>query len=264
MSNIHKTAIIEDGAVIEKGARIDAYAFISSKAVIGENVHVMQGAQVCNRTKVGANTKIFPYAMVGTIPQDLKYQEGEDTSLQIGQNCKIREFVTINTGTVGGGRVTKIGNNVLVMNYCHIAHDCILGDNIILANNATLAGHVEVGDFTVIGGLTPVHQFVHIGEGCMIAGASALSQDVPPFCLAEGNRAVVRSLNITGLRRRVSREEINELKMAFNELFRSNKPLKDNAQMIYEKSQNENVKKMCKFILDTKRGIPYERANIDE
>ncbi len=219
----------------------------------------MQGAQVCNKSIIGENTKIFPYAMVGTIPQDLKYKEGEDTSLEIGANTTIREFATINTGTVGGGGITKIGDNVLIMNYCHIAHDCILGDNIILANNATLAGHVEVGSGTVIGGLTPVHQFVHIGEGCMIAGASALTQDVPPFCLAEGNRAVVRSLNITGLRRKMKKSQVDELKKAFNALFRSNEPLRDNAQKILQTSEDENVKKMCEFIINTKRGIPYER-----
>ncbi len=256
---IHSTAIIEDGAVIAKSATIEAYAFVSSNAVIGENVHVMQGAHVRNKTKVGDNTRIFPYAMVGTIPQDLKFNQGDDTSLEVGKNCTIREFATINTGTVGGGGVTKIGDNVLVMNYCHIAHDCIIGDNVILVNNVTLAGHVEIGDFTVIGGFTPIHQFVHIGEGCMIAGASALSQDVPPYCLAEGNRAVVKSLNLTGLRRRFEKADINALRAAFSKLFRSNNPIKESARELFEASENEKVKKMCKFILDTQRGIPFER-----
>ncbi|PID47471.1 MAG: acyl-[acyl-carrier-protein]--UDP-N-acetylglucosamine O-acyltransferase [Proteobacteria bacterium] len=259
MPSIHKSAIVEDGAVIKKGAKIGAYTFISSKATIGENVQVMQGAQVCNKTTIGKNTKVFPYAMVGANPQDLKYKDGQDTALEVGENSIIREFVTINTGTIGGGGLTRVGSNVLIMNYCHIAHDCILGDNAILANNATLAGHVEVGDFVVIGGLTPIHQFVKIGEGCMVAGASALNQDLPPFCLAEGNRAMIKSLNLTGLRRRFDKEDINELKTAFNSLFRSKKPLRENAQNIFETSQNEKVKKMCEFILNTKRGIPYER-----
>lgn len=257
--NIHPTAIIEDGAKIAKSAKIDAYSFVSSKAVIGEGVHVMQGARVCNRTTVGENTRIFPYAIVGEIPQDLKFNINDDTSLEVGENTTIREFATINIGTVGGGGITKVGNNVLIMNYCHIAHDCIVGNNVILANNATLAGHVEVGDFTVIGGLTPVHQFVTIGEGCMIAGASALAQDVPPFCLAEGNRAVVRSLNLTGLRRKFEKEDINALKVAFNTLFRSQNPLKQSADELFNTSKNQKVKKMCEFILNTKRGISYER-----
>ncbi|PIE72981.1 MAG: acyl-[acyl-carrier-protein]--UDP-N-acetylglucosamine O-acyltransferase [Deltaproteobacteria bacterium] len=260
MSNIHPTAIIEQGAIINESAIVEAHCFVSSKAVLESGVHLMQGAQVRNRTTLGENVKIFPYAMIGSIPQDLKYNEQEDTALEIGANTVIREFATINTGTKGGGGITKIGQNVFIMNYCHVAHDCILGDNIILANNATLAGHVEVGSNTVIGGLTPVHQFVKIGEGCMIAGGSALSQDIPPFCLAEGNRAVVKSLNIVGLRRSKSKEQIDKLKKAYNLLFRSNQPLKETAQSIYEQSDDEDVKKMCEFILNTKRGIPYQRG----
>ncbi len=258
--NIHKSAIIEDGAKIAKSAKIDAYTYISAEAEIGENVHVMQGAQVKNKTKIGDGTRIFPYAMVGTIPQDLKYHVGDDTSLEVGKNCTIREFATINTGTVGGGGITRVGNHVLIMNYCHVAHDCQIADYVILVNNVTLAGHVEVGEYTVIGGLTPVHQFVHIGEGCMIAGASALSQDVPPFCLAEGNRAVVKSLNLTGLRRRFEKDDINALRVAFNILFRSDNPIKDSAKELLENDKNEKVKKMCEFILNTQRGIPYERV----
>lgn len=257
---IDKNAIIEDGAVIAKSARIDAFAFVSAQAVIGENIHVMQGAQVCNRTSVGDGTRIFPYAMVGTIPQDLKYNEGEETTLSVGKNCTIREFSTINIGTVGGGGKTILKDNILVMNYCHIAHDCIVGSNVILANNATLAGHVSLGDFTVVGGLTPIHQFVEVGEHCMIAGASALSQDIPPYCLAEGNRATLRGLNLTGVRRRFSKEDINALKEAYRSIFRVSTPLKESAQKILNDSKNEKVKKLCEFILNTKRGIPYERV----
>lgn len=257
--SIHSTAIIEDGAIVAKSAKIDAYTFISSKSIIGENVHIMQGAQVFNRTSIGENSRIFPYAMIGSIPQDLKFNVGEDTSLEIGKNTTIREFATVNIGTIGGGGVTKIKDNVFIMNYCHVAHDCIVGNSVILANNATLAGHVEVGDFTVIGGLTPVHQFVTIGEGCMIAGASALSQDIPPFCLAEGNRAVVKSLNLIGLRRRYDKTDIDALKVAFSTLFRSNAPIKISAKTLYQTNQNQKVKRLCEFILNTKRGIPYER-----
>lgn len=264
MKNVHPTAIIENGANIHKDAKIDAYAYVSANATIKKGVHVMQGAQICNKTTIEENTRIFSYAMVGSIPQDLKYNQGDDTSLFVGKNTTIREFATINVGTIGGGGITKIGDNVLVMNYVHIAHDCIVGNNVILANNATLAGHVSVGDFSVIGGLTPVHQFVSIGEGCMIAGASALSQDIPPFCLAEGNRAIVRSLNLTGLRRRFQKDDIQALQSAYKELFRSNKPLKENAQNILNQTQNDKVKIFCEFILNTKRGIPYERAKIDE
>ncbi len=256
MSYIHKTAIIEDGATIKKGAVIDAYCYVSNEAVIGNGVHLMQGAQVLNKTKIGENTKIYPYAMVGSDPQDLKYKKGEDTRLEIGENCTIREFVTINTGTVGGGGVTRVGDDVLIMNYCHIAHDCQVGNNVILANNATLAGHVELGNFSVVGGLTPIHQFVHVGDYCMIAGGSALSQDIPHFCLAEGNRATVKSLNLIGLRRQFEKQDIDELKKAFNSLFRSSEPIRENAELIMKQTDNKNVQKMCEFIINTKRGIP--------
>jgi UDP-N-acetylglucosamine acyltransferase len=146
------------------------------------------------------------------------------------------------------------------MGYVHIAHDCIVGDRCILANAATLAGHVELGDNVVVGGMTPIHQFVKVGDYAMIAGASALSQDVPPYCMAEGNRAKLRGLNLTGLRRRLeNRSDINAIKSAYKELFESNKPLIENAKEILEQDINEYVKSLCEFIINSKRGIPYDR-----
>lgn len=143
------------------------------------------------------------------------------------------------------------------MAYCHIAHDCRLGDNIILANNATLGGHVRLGDFVVVGGLTPIHQFVEVGEGCMIAGASALSQDIVPFCLAEGNRAYIRGLNLVGLRRRFDKEIVEAINKAYKFLFKGD--LKDNARALMEQNPNPQVLKMCEFILKTTRGIPLKK-----
>ena len=143
------------------------------------------------------------------------------------------------------------------MAYCHIAHDCRLGDNIILANNATLGGHVRLGDFVVVGGLTPIHQFVEVGEGCMIAGASALSQDIVPFCLAEGNRAYIRGLNLVGLRRRFDKEIVETINKAYKFLFKGD--LKDNARTLMEQNPNSQVLKMCEFILKTTRGIPLKK-----
>lgn len=261
MTHIDKTAIVEEGAKLALHVNIGAYAFVSKEAVLGENVSVGQGAQVCGDIAIGKNTKIYPYAIVGSEPQDLKFDPSEKTSTIIGDNVTIREFVTINRGTVGGGGVTRVGNNILIMNYCHIAHDCQIEDNVIMSNNATLAGHVELGRGVIIGGLTPVHQFVKIGEGTMIGGASAVSQDIPPFCLAEGNRAKIRGLNIIGLRRGASKEDINSLKEAFKLLFRSESALKESATKLLAVSTNEKVKKLCQFILETKRGIPYERQN---
>lgn len=259
MAHIDKTATIQEGATLANDVQIGAYAFISKDAILKSGVSVGQGAMVCGHIEVGENVTIFPYAMVGSEPQDLKYNPKEVTRTIIGKNTTIREFATINRGTGGGGGVTRVGENVLVMNYCHIAHDCQVGDGVIMSNNATLAGHVEVGEGTVIGGLTPVHQFVRIGERCMIGGASAISQDIPPFCLAEGNRAKIRGLNIIGLRRNYGKEDIDALKDAFKKLFRAKGSLQESATKLLEESTNEKVQKLCKFIVETKRGIPYER-----
>jgi UDP-N-acetylglucosamine acyltransferase len=259
MANIHPNAIIEDGANIADDVTIGAFTFVSSQAVLKSGVEVMQGAQVYGDTLVGENTKIYPYAVVGMPPQDSGYKTEDDVKVIIGKNCKIREFVTINAGTKHGGGVTRVGDDCFIMIYCHIAHDCQVGNNVIMANNATLAGHAEVGSFTVIGGLTPVHQFVKIGEGCMIGGASAISQDIPPFCLAEGNRAVVKGLNAVGLKRRFEKDDIRALQGAYRKLFRSEHAIKDVAEELLKSEKNEKVLKMCSFIKETTRGIPYER-----
>lgn len=257
--NIHKTAIIEDGAILGDDVKIEAYAFVSKDAKIGNEVIIKQGARIVGNTTIGDKSKIFSYAVVGDIPQDMSFEVGEKTGLIIGKNATIHEFCTINSGSHKGDGFTRIGDNAFIMAYCHIAHDCIIGNNVILANNATLAGHVEMGDYAVIGGLTPVHQFVKIGESCMIAGASALSQDIPHFCLAEGNRAYIRGLNLIGLRRRFEKDEVEEINKAYKFIFNKGASIKDQALELLEKSQNLNVKKMCEFIINTKRGIPLKK-----
>ena len=214
-------------------------------------------------TTIGENNRIFPHAAVGTIPQDLKFA-GEHVELIIGDNKTIREFTLLNPGTEGGGSITKIGNGNLLMGYVHLGHDVIMGDNCILANGATLAGHVELGNHVVVGGLTPIHQFVHIGDFAMVGGASALSQDVPPFCLAEGNRANLRGLNLTGLRRAMPREDINALKIAYRELFEEGNPLQEVADDILERTDSEKVKQLCEFIKNSKRGIPFTRKTNED
>lgn len=260
MKNIHQTAVVENGAIIGDDCIVEAYAYVSKDAVLGNNVTVKQGARVLGKTKIGDNSRIFSYAIVGDIPQDISYQAQSDTGVIIGKNATIREFCTINSGTHKGDGLTKIGDNAFIMAYCHIAHDCILGNDIILANNATLAGHVEIGDFAVVGGLTPIHQFVKIGESCMIAGASALSQDVVPFCLAEGNRAYIRSLNLVGIRRRFDKEQVESLVSAYRFLFNQGISIKEQSEILLTKTKDENVKKMCEFILNTKRGIPLAKG----
>jgi len=247
--------IVEKGARIGSNVTIAENVFISKDAVIEDNCEIAYGAVIYGKTRVGEGTKIFSYAVVGSIPQDLKYQ-GEEVELIIGKNNIIREFTLLNPGTKGGGGVTLIGDNNLLMGYVHVAHDCKIGNNCILANAVTLAGHVELGDFVVVGGMTPIHQFVKIGDYAMIAGASAISQDIPPYCLAEGNRAKLRGLNLTGLRRHFKSEVIDELKTAYRELFQSNEPLREVAQRLL-KSSNEHVRKLAQFVLNTSRGIPY-------
>ena len=259
MSLIHPSAVIEDGAILGTNVSVGPFAYIGAKVKIGDNTTVASHAVIEGKTTIGKNNRIFPHSAVGTIPQDLKFN-GEDVELIIGDNNTIREFTLLNPGTEGGGSVTKIGNGNLLMGYVHLGHDVILGDHCILANGATLAGHVELGNHVVVGGLTPIHQFVHIGDYAMIGGASALSQDIPPFCLAEGNRAVLRGLNLTGIRRQIEREEINALKAAYRELFEEGNPLQDVVQSLLETTTSDTVKILCEFIKTSKRGIPFKRT----
>ncbi len=262
MSMISPQAIIEEGAQIGENVSIAPYAFVSSEAIIGEGTSIAQGACVYGKTTIGKNNKIFSHAVIGSVPQDLKYN-GEEVELIIGDNNTIREFTLLNPGTAGGGSKTIIGSHNLLMGYVHVGHDCIIGDHCIFANAATIAGHVEIGNHVVIGGMTPVHQFVHIGDYAMVAGASALSQDVPPFCMVEGNRASLRGLNLTGLRRKLERDEINQLKSAYRELFEKGRPLKEAAQELLEATKSDYVKALCDFAITTKRGIAYERKGDD-
>jgi UDP-N-acetylglucosamine acyltransferase len=260
MSKISHLAIIEDGAVIGENVEIGPFCFISSQATIGEGTIIDQGSCIYGKTTLGKNNHVFSHSVLGSVPQDLKFG-GEDVELIIGDNNKIREFTLFNPGTKGGGGKTIIGNHNLFMGYVHVGHDVIIGNHCILANAATLAGHVEMGDYVVIGGMTPIHQFVHIGDFAMIAGASALAQDIPPYCMAEGNRASIRGLNLTGLRRHLERSDIDDLKSAYRDLFESGQPLKDMANHLLETSQNHHLHKLCNFIIKTKRGIPFERKN---
>jgi len=259
MANIHKTAIIEDGAVLSDNVTIGAFTIIGSKVSIGEGTVVGSHCVIEGKTTIGKNNTIFSHAALGTIPQDLKFN-GEDVELIIGDNNKIREFTLFNPGTKGGGAITKIGNGNLFMGYTHVAHDCIIGDNCIFANVATLAGHVEVEDNVVVGGLSAIHQFCKLGTQSMIGGGSIVVQDIPPFCNTEGNRATIRGLNLTGLRRRLdNRSDIDAIKKAYKQLFESGTSLSDSANELVNSSENKYVKQLAQFVLDTKRGIPFTR-----
>ena len=262
MSKISELAVIEDGAIIGENVEIAPFCFVSSKSTIGDGTTIAQGACIYGKTTIGKNNRIFSHAVIGSIPQDLKFN-GEDVELIIGDNNTIREFTLFNPGTEGGGGKTILGNNNLFMGYVHLGHDVIVGNNCVIANSAGIAGHVEIGNNVVIGaGGTGVHQFVKIGDYSMVGAASALTQDVPPYTMAEGNRATLRGLNLNGLRRKFERDDINELKAAYRQLFESGQPLKDSANEILQTTKNEHVKNIAQFALDTKRGIPYERKNV--
>lgn len=262
--NISSQAIIEDGAQIGRGCEIEPFVYIGKNVILGDNCVVKQGSRILGRSIIGANSKIYSYAIIGETCQDMGHLSNGDESVIIGDNAVIREFCTINSGThkmQGCDGSTRIGDNAFVMAYCHIAHDCRVGSNVIFANNATLGGHVEVGDYAVIGGLTPIHQFVKIGEGCMIAGASGVSQDIVPFCLAAGNHAWIRGINAVGLRRRFSKDVIDEISKAYKSIVKAS-DIKEEAELL-KQSSCKQVSQMGEFILNSTRGIPLKKDNND-
>ena len=197
---IHKSCVIDKGAKIGKDVKIGPFCYIGSKVHINDNVELVSNIHIEGNTKIGKGTKIFPFASIGTQPQDLKYK-GESNSLEIGQNNVIREYVTINPGTAGGGSKTAIGNNCLFMISSHVAHDCKIGNNVVIANNVPLGGHVTVEDSVVIGGNSAVQQFTRIGRLAMIGGMTGVLKDVIPFGLSFGNRNHLKGINLIGLRR---------------------------------------------------------------
>lgn len=259
MSIIHKTAIIEDGAIIGENVTIGAYTIIGANVKIGNGNIIGSHTVIEGKTTIGDDNKIYSHAALGTDPQDLKFN-GEDVELIIGNRNKIREFTLFNPGTIGGGSITRIGDDNLFMGYTHVAHDVIIGNNCVFANCATLAGHVEIDNNVVIGGLTPIHQFCKIGANVMIAGGSVVTQDIPPFCLAEGNRAVLRSLNLNGLRRRFeNRSDIDAIRKAYKAIFESGQPIAQVAQELIDANENVHVNELATFVLNTKRGIPFNK-----
>lgn len=263
MNTIHASAIIEEGAKLGDNITIGAFTIITKDVSIGDGTTIGSHTLIEGKTTIGKNNQIFSHAVLGSIPQDLKFN-GEETELIIGNNNKIREHVLINTGTSGGGYKTVIGNDNLIMGHVHIGHDCIIKNNVIIANSCPIAGHVEIDDLAVIGGLSAIHQFCKIGTQAMLGGGSIVVQDIPPFTITEGNRATIRGLNINGLRRRIeNRKEIDAIKKAYKKLFESNQPLQESAKELME-SEDKNVQILAKFILETKRGIPYIRKKVNE
>ena len=218
-AEIHPTAIIAEGAGIGAGCRVGPYCVVGSEATLGPGVVLHSHVVVAGRTRIGEATVVFPFASIGHQPQDLKYR-GEPVELVIGARNTIREHVTMNPGTAGGGAVTRVGDDCLFMMSTHVAHDCLIGNHVILANNATLGGHVEIGDYAVLGGLAGIHQFVRIGRGAMIGGLAGVVADVIPYGSVMGERAHLAGLNLVGLKRRqTARDDIHGLRAAYTEMF---------------------------------------------
>ena len=255
-ARIHPTAIVASGAELDDEVTVDAYAIIGAHVRIGRGTRVGAHAVIDGRTRIGCENQIFPHASVGAVPQDLKYR-GEASELVIGDNNIIREFATVNIGTTGGGMVTRVGGHNLLMNYSHVAHDCQLGSHIILANGAQLGGHVVIEDYVVVGALVGVHQFVKIGESAILGAGAMVSQDVPPFCNATGDRARLHGLNQVGLKRRgFDAATLGNLKRAYRTMFQSKLKVVDAAAQIrLEITSSPPVEQFVAFILASERGV---------
>jgi len=258
--DLHPTAVVEEGAQLGSGVRVGAYAVIGADVRIGDRTIVGPHTVIEGPTSVGADNQISQFASIGSDPQDLKYR-GEPTRLEIGDRNLIREFVTINRGTPGGGGLTRVGDDGMFMAYAHIAHDCRVGSSVVLANCATLAGHIRIDDHAIVGGLVAIHQHVRVGESAMLGGGAMVSQDVPPFCIAVGDRARLSGINVVGLKRRdVSAETISELRRAYRTLFQAGKPLREalievEAGADSDTSPSGRVRQLTQFISSSERGV---------
>ena len=257
MSTIHPTAVVAAQSKLGNNVAIGPYCVIGPGVEIGDGVRLVSHVVIDGRTRIGPNTHVYPFASLGHQPQDLKYK-GEPSELEIGANNIVREYVTMNPGTEGGGMLTRIGNNCLFMVGTHVAHDCKIGNNVILANNATLGGHVEVMDFAILGGLSAVHQFCRIGQHAMVGGMSGVEQDVIPYGSVVGNRARLAGLNVVGLKRRgFSRADITLLRKAYRLLFAEEGTLAERLADVAEMyKETEAVMDIVEFIRsDSSRAI---------
>lgn len=254
---IDPTAIVEDGAKIGENVSIGPYSVVGPEVTLSDGVTLASHVVVHGRSNIGANTRIYPFASIGHQPQDMKYK-GEPSELAVGCNTIIREHVTMNPGTEGGGMVTSVGNNCLIMVGSHVAHDCRIGDHVILVNNATLGGHVRIDEWAIIGGLSAIHQFARIGRHAMVGGMSGVENDVIPYGSVVGNRAHLSGLNIVGLKRRsFSRDTIHALRNAYRLMFAPEGTLKERlADVAATFADNEPVMEIVDFIrADSSRAI---------
>lgn len=258
-AQVHPTAIVAAGAELGDDVTIGAYSLIGAQVRIGAGTRVGPHVVIGGRTTLGARNEIFQFASIGAVPQDLKYH-GEPSELLIGDDNRIREFCTLQPGTEGGGMVTRVGNRNLLMNYSHVAHDCLLGDGNIVANGTQLGGHVTIESGVVIGALSGIHQFARLGESAIIGAGSMVSQDVPPFCNATGDRATLHGLNVLGLKRRgLSTETVRALRRAYRLMFQSGlRAVEAVARIRAEIPGVAEVERFAAFIAASERGVCRE------
>ncbi len=255
-ANIHPTALVAPGAELGEGVEVGAYAVIGADVQVGANTRIGPHAVIQGPTRIGADNQVFPFASVGSAPQDKKYK-GEPTRLEVGDRNVIRECVTLNRGTTKDQGVTRIGNDNLFMAYAHVAHDCQVGNQCVLANNATLGGHVHLGDWVIMGGLSAIHQFCKVGAHAFIANNAAVTRDVPPYVMAVGQPAAAHSVNAEGLKRRgFTPEQIRNIRNAFRLLYRSGLKLAEATEQLAALAQEQpEIKLITEFLPQSTRSI---------
>ncbi len=265
MNNIHSSSIVDPNAKLGSGIEIGPFCVVGPHVQLGDGCKLHSHVVIEGHTKLGANCEIFPFASIGHIPQDMKYK-GEESRLEIGSDNKIREYVTMNPGTEGGGLVTRIGSHCLFMAYAHIAHDCQVGDHVIFANGAALAGHCKLGDHVIVGGHSAIHQYVRIGEHAFIGGMSGVENDVIPFGMVLGPRASLKGLNVIGIKRRgLNRTQLNHLREAYDLLFSSEGTLAERTEKTEQAfTDDESVNKIIEFIrADASRALTIPKIDIE-
>jgi UDP-N-acetylglucosamine acyltransferase len=250
-ARIHASAVVEDGCTIGEGCEIGPFCCVGPEVTLAEGVQLKSHVVVTGNTEIGAETVVFPFASIGEIPQDLKFK-GENTRLVIGKRNRIREGATLNTGTDGGGGVTRVGDDCLFMTGSHVGHDAIVGDRVIMANQAALAGHCIVADDVIIGGLSGIHQFVRIGRGAIIGAVTMVTNDVIPYGLVQSERGALDGLNLVGLKRRgVAREDITALRAAYQALAQGEGTFQQRARKLGDESNSAYVDEIVEFIMGT-------------
>jgi len=248
-ANIHASAVLEQGCVVGSGCTVGPFCSVGPNVVLGDNVLLKSHVVVTGHTEIGDETAVFPFAVVGEIPQDLKF-DGEETRLIIGKRCRIREGATLNTGTAGGGGITRVGDDCLIMTGAHVAHDAIIGNNVIMANQVAVAGHCVIADNVIIGGLSGIHQFVRIGRGAIIGAVTMVTNDVIPYGLVQSERGQLDGLNLIGLKRSgVARADITALRAAYQALAQGDGTFQERARRLAAETDSDYVREIVDFVL---------------